>query len=85
LKIVDEDQQGMLRLREHAYKALEHGLEAKLGIERRKIGQLRLRSNNPDELWDEFSEQAAIDPDCLENGIAPTRDLGGLSAQDLPD
>ena len=39
LEIIDEDQQRMLRLCEHAYEALEHGLEAKLGIERRKMSR----------------------------------------------
>src|SRR6516164_11587955 len=75
----------MLRPREHTYKALEHGLEAQLGVERCKIGQVGLRPDDPDKVRDEISEQPAIGPDCLQNGIAPARDLGWLSVQDLPD
>src|SRR6516165_3716870 len=85
LQIIDEDHQRMLGPSEYADEAPEHGLEADLGVQRRKCGHVRLRTDHPNELRHQVREQAAVGPHRLEDGVAPPRDLGRFSVQDLPD
>src|SRR5260370_25358903 len=85
LEIIDEDQQWMLRLCEHAHKALEYGLEAKLGIERRKMRQVRLGADHPYELRNQVREEATVGPNRLEDAVTPARDFVRLPIHDLAD
>jgi len=56
--IIDEDHQRMLGPSEYADEVLEHGLEADLGVQRRKCWHVRLRTDHPIELRHQAREQA---------------------------
>src|SRR3954469_18833831 len=75
----------MLPLREHAHEPLEYGLKAKLDIERCEIGQVWLGTDHPYQFRNQVREQTTVGSDRLENAIAPTRDFGRFSIQDLAD
>ena len=84
LQIVEEERQRMLGPCEYADKSPEHQLEAALRILWRKFWHRRLLAENEGEFGDQVKDELSVRAQRLQQGVAPTGELGVALAEQRP-
>ncbi len=83
LQVIQKQHQRMLRRGEHAKKPAHHPPQTIQHILRRDLRSERLRPDDQREFWNQLNDEVAIGTQCLQQALAPCRDLGAGMAQEL--
>ncbi len=84
LEVIEEEHQGVIRMRERAEKPLEHPVEAILGLGRVEGRDRRLRPDQASHGWDDVHDHLAARPHGGQHALPPGGDLLVGPREEMP-